>query len=56
MPLTGLVMPISPNAEAQLGGFSATTNPSEALGAADIVVERLDQLGVEAFQRLLDSA
>lgn len=34
----------------------ATTNPAEALGAADIVVERLDQLGVEAFQRLLDSA
>ena len=34
----------------------ATTNPAEALGATDIVVERLDQLGVEAFQRLLDSA
>ncbi|MCB0206765.1 MAG: HAD family hydrolase, partial [Anaerolineae bacterium] len=31
-----------------------TTNPAEALQAADIVVERLDQLGVDDFQRLLD--
>ena len=31
-----------------------TTNPAEALQAADIVVERLDQLSEDAFQRLLD--
>ncbi|MEZ4769390.1 MAG: HAD-IA family hydrolase [Caldilineales bacterium] len=34
----------------------ATTNPAEALRAADIVVERLDQLDAESFQRLLDGA
>ena len=33
-----------------------TTNPAEALQAADIVVERLDQLEEGAFQRLLDGA
>ncbi len=30
-----------------------TTNPAEALQAADIVVERLDQLAEDTFQRLL---
>jgi hypothetical protein len=32
----------------------ATTNPAEALAGADMVVERLDQLNVEDFQRLID--
>lgn len=31
-----------------------TTNPASALGAADVVVERLDALPVDAFQRLLN--
>ena len=31
-----------------------TTNPAEALQAADIVVTTLDQLSEDAFQRLLD--
>jgi beta-phosphoglucomutase-like phosphatase (HAD superfamily) len=30
-----------------------TTNPAEALQAADVVVERLDILPAEPFQRLL---
>jgi HAD superfamily hydrolase (TIGR01509 family) len=30
-----------------------TTNPAQALQAADVVVERLDDLGTDAFQRLV---
>ena len=30
-----------------------TTNPAEALEAADIVIERLDALGADAFRRLV---
>jgi beta-phosphoglucomutase-like phosphatase (HAD superfamily) len=33
-----------------------TTNPAHALEAADIVVERLDALPTDAFQRLLAEA
>ena len=30
-----------------------TTNPAEALQTADIVVDRLDELPLDAFERLL---
>jgi len=30
-----------------------TTNPAHALKAADVVVERLDELSPDTFQRLL---
>jgi HAD superfamily hydrolase (TIGR01509 family) len=33
-----------------------TTNPASALGAADVVVQRLDALPADAFQRLLNGA
>ena len=33
-----------------------TTNPAEALAAADVVVDRLDALAVDAFQRLVAEA
>jgi hypothetical protein len=33
-----------------------TTNPPEALQAADVVVERLDALPADTFQRLLTGA
>jgi beta-phosphoglucomutase-like phosphatase (HAD superfamily) len=33
-----------------------TTSPASALGAADLVVDRLDDLPIDAFQKLLTGA
>jgi HAD superfamily hydrolase (TIGR01509 family) len=33
----------------------ATTNPAQALGGADLVVDRLDQLKIEDFEKLIES-